>query len=105
MAKPPSAKANADASAGEQLELPTEAEAADAIVELTGLSELRAVRLGTCIKAIEAEHAGQVACTVAVEIGAGTSETQVDFFKDKKKWIAQPSVSQDELPFPDPKLL
>lgn len=81
-----------------------EAEAADAIVELTGLSELRAVKLGTCIKAVEPEHAGQVACTVAVEIGAGTSETQVDFFKDKNKWIAQPSVSQDELPFPDPKL-
>ena len=28
----------------------------------------------------------------------------MDFYKQGKKWKAQPSSSQDKLPFPDPKL-
>jgi hypothetical protein len=64
-------------------------------------------RLGTCVPAVKASQKGQIACTVAVIIGAGSSETQVDFYRDPEKpgrWIAEPSESQDRLPFPDPKL-
>ena len=62
------------------------------------------LKLGTCVPAVEAKHPGQVACTVALKIGAGSSETQADFYRRGNKWVAQPSSSQDKLPFPDPKL-
>lgn len=87
--------------------LPSAKEAKEAIVTLMGLTELRdamEVKLGTCIKAVKAEHSGQAACTVLVKIGSSSSETQADFYRDGKAWAAQPSVSQDELPFPDPAL-
>ncbi len=89
------------------LVLPDAKEATQAVSEMMALpKEVGAitVALGTCIPAVKAEHSGQVACTAAVKIGAGSSETQVDFYRTGKKWVAQPSVSQDKLPFPDPKL-
>ena len=91
----------------QSLVLPTIAEATDAIVDMlsdTDMSRPSKVKLGTCIAALEATHPGQVACTVAVTLGAATSENQMDFYKQGKVWKVQPSVSQDKLPFPDPKL-
>ena len=41
---------------------------------------------------------------MAVTLGAATSENQMDFYKQGKAWKVQPSMSQDKLPFPDPKL-
>lgn len=90
-----------------QLAVPNEQQAAAAIVELMSLGEIKAqvkAKLGTCIPAVDAKHAGQVACTVAVRIGAGTTETQADFYRSGATWVAQPSSSQDKLPFPDPAL-
>lgn len=88
------------------LALPTPKEATQAFIEMMDFPELATARLklGTCIPAVQAEYPDQVACTAAVTLGAGTSETQVDFYHDGSKWVAQPSNSQDQLPFPDPKL-
>lgn len=87
--------------------LPNATEAGRAIAEMFGDPALMrdvAVVLGTCIPAVDAEYPGQTACTVKVQSGAGSSETQADFYWDGERWIAQPSQSQDKLPFPDPKL-
>lgn len=87
--------------------LPSPQEAKQAIVKMMDMAAMQndiTVKLGTCIPAIQAKHAGQVACTLAVKLGAGTSETQADFYRAAGKWVAQPSVSQDKLPFPDPAL-
>lgn len=89
------------------LALPTVSEATEAIVDMlagTGLSRPYEVKLGTCVVAEDATHPGQVACTVAVTMGAAVNENQMDFYKEGNKWKAQPSMSQDKLPFPDPKL-
>ena len=88
----------------QNLVLPTESEASDAIVALMGIPKPSKLKLGTCIAAVDATYPGQVACTVSVTLGAATTETQMDFFHKGKKWEGQPSVSQDKLPFPDPKL-
>lgn len=92
----------------QELPRPSPEQATQAILEMMQLvDELggqASVKLGTCIPAVEAEHEGQIACTVAVVMGAGSSETQADFYRQGQKWVAQPSVSQDELPFPDPAL-
>ncbi len=37
-------------------------------------------------------------------MGATVNENQMDFYRQGKTWKAQPSMSQDKLPFPDPKL-
>ncbi|MEO8023110.1 hypothetical protein [Polaromonas sp.] len=86
--------------------LPNTKEATQAFLETMEMQEQREaeLKLGTCIPAVQAKHPGQVACTVALKIGAGTSETQADFYRKGNKWVAQPSASQDQLPFPDPKL-
>ena len=91
----------------EKLVLPSPQDARQAIVKMMGLEAMQndvTVKLGTCIAAVQAKHSGQVACTLAVKLGAGTSETQADFYRAGSKWLAQPSVSQDKLPFPDPAL-
>ena len=91
----------------QNLALPSIPEATDAIVDMfsgSGLSRPSKVKLGTCVAAEEATYPGQVACTVAVTMGAAVNENQLDFYKQGKKWKAQPSSSQDKLPFPDPKL-
>ena len=86
--------------------LPNTQEATQALLEMLDMQgqQNAEAKLGTCIPAVQAEHPGQVACTVAVKIGAGTSETQADFYRRGSQWVAQPSRSQDQLPFPDPKL-
>ena len=92
----------------EELPRPSPQKATQAILEMMQMTDELAgqasVKLGTCIPALEAEYEGQIACTVAVMMGAGSSETQADFYRQGEKWVAQPSVSQDELPFPDPAL-
>ena len=91
----------------QSLALPGIPEATDAIVEMfsgAGIPRPSKVQLGTCIPAVDAKYLGQAACTVAVTLGAAATQTQVDFYKKGKKWEAQPSSSQDKLPFPDPKL-
>lgn len=92
----------------QELPRPSPEQATQAILEMMQMADELAgqasVKLGTCIPALEAEHEGQIACTVAVVMGAGSSETQADFYRLGEKWVAQPSVSQDELPFPDPAL-
>ncbi|MFA1686052.1 hypothetical protein [Achromobacter dolens] len=91
----------------QNLALPTIPEATDAIVDMlagTGLSRPSEVKLGTCVAAEQASHPGQVACTVAVTMGAAVNENQMDFYRQGKTWKAQPSMSQDKQPFPDPKL-
>ncbi|MBB1625013.1 hypothetical protein [Achromobacter sp. UMC71] len=91
----------------QSLVLPTIPEATDAIVDMlegTGLSRPSKVKLGTCVAAEAATYPGQVACTVAVTMGAAVNENPMDFYKQGKTWKAQPSASQDKLPFPDPKL-
>lgn len=102
------AAAHAETSAPAELTLPNQQEATEAIVRMLDLGEMQGqvtTKLGTCIAALEAEHAGQVACTVAISIGAGTSETQADFYRSDATWQAQPSSSQEQLPFPDPALM
>lgn len=90
------------------LEKPTSEQAKSAMVKLMGdLLKDSKIRLGTCVPAAKATQKGLVACTVLVTLGAGSSETQADFYKDPKqsgRWVAQPSESQDLLPFPDPNL-
>lgn len=92
----------------DDLEKPTEEEATAAVGKLmtlpSDMMEHATVKLGTCIPALNPTHKGQIACTVAFVIGSSSSETQVDFYRDSDRWIAQPSQSQDQLPFPDPKL-
>ena len=98
-ANPPAAQAGTPA-------LPDTKEATQALLEMLDMKEYKnaEVKLGTCIPAVDAKYPGQVACTVALKIGAGSSETQADFYRRSGKWVAQPSTSQDKLPFPDPKL-
>ena len=87
--------------------LPDAAQAGAAIADMFGdpslIKDVNVV-LGTCIPALNAEHSGQTACTVKVVSNGGSSETQADFYWNGERWIAQPSQSQDKLPFPDPKL-
>jgi hypothetical protein len=66
----------------------------------------REVVLGTCIPtpAKYAKHKGQTSCAFLLKNAAGSSESQADFYKLDGEWVAEPSSSQDELPFPDPKL-
>jgi hypothetical protein len=66
----------------------------------------REVVLGTCIPtpAKYAKHKGQISCAFLLKNAAGSSESQADFYKLNGEWVAQPSSSQDQLPFPDPKL-
>lgn len=88
------------------LVLPDAKEATQAFLLMMEMQEYKTaeLKLGTCIPAVDAKYPGQIACTVALKIGAGSSETQADFYRRGNKWVAQPSSSQDKLPFPDPKL-
>jgi len=102
---PPTVSTAAPATAA-VLVLPDTKEATQAFLVMMEMQEYKnaELKLGTCIPAVDAKHPGQVACTVALKIGAGSSETQADFYRRGNKWVAQPSSSQDKLPFPDPKL-
>ena len=104
---PPAAPITAPAAAAATAPvLPDAKEATQAFLLMMDMQEYKnaVLKLGTCVPAVEAKHPGQVACTVALKIGAGSSETQADFYRRGNKWVAQPSSSQDKLPFPDPKL-
>ncbi len=91
------------------LTLPSADDAKAAIVTMFGDSALAAslkgghVKLGTCKKASKGQHPGEIACTVAVVMGAGSSETQANFYRAGGKWVATPT--EEDLPFPDPKLM
>jgi hypothetical protein len=62
--------------------------------------------IGTCIPtpAKYLQHKGQISCGFLIKNGAGSSESQADFYRTSEEWVAMPSSSQEELPFPDPKL-
>jgi hypothetical protein len=62
--------------------------------------------LGTCIPTPEKylQYKGQISCGFLLKNAAGSSESQADFYRTSEAWVAMPSSSQDELPFPDPKL-
>lgn len=104
---PATASAPASATApATALVLPDIKEATQAFLVMMEMQEYKnaELKLGTCVPAVDAKHPGQVACGVSLKIGAGTSATQADFYRRGNKWVAQPSSSQDQLPFPDPKL-
>ena len=106
-ANPPRGDTHAQAAANEKPTIPNEKQATAAIVKMfdgAGMTANMSVKLGTCIPAMDATHPGQVACTIAVKVGSTTSETQADFYRSGTAWVAQPSSSQDKLPFPDPAL-
>jgi hypothetical protein len=111
-----SACANAEQTAIEDVAIPTSkpptvSEAKKALGDLFGpdMAELMkgdSIVLGTCIStpAKYTPRTGQYSCTFLVKSPGGSSESQADFYLTKDGWVAQPSASQDELPFPDPKL-
>jgi hypothetical protein len=90
---------------------PTNSEAKKALDNMFGpevaeLMKNNSIVLGTCI-ATPAKYApriGQFSCTFLLKSPGGSSESQADFYLTKDGWVAQPSASQDELPFPDPAL-
>ena len=96
------------AAVAQPLTLPTAEEAKAAVIVMFGDPDLAAalkaghVKLGTCKKTSKAEHEGEIACTIAVAMGAGSSETQANFYRAGGKWVATPT--KEDLPFPDPKL-
>ncbi|MBY4713588.1 hypothetical protein [Burkholderia cepacia] len=74
-----------------------------AMQERFGLGDVM-VFLGSCIGAKNPTYPGQAACTVAIRSNGHGSETQADFHWNGKKWVAEPTQSQDLLPDPDPRL-
>ena len=95
-------------SIAQPLALPTADEAKAAVIVMFGDPDLAAalksghVKLGTCKKTSKPAHEGEIACTIAVAMGAGSSETQANFYRAGGKWVATPT--KEDLPFPDPKL-
>ncbi|KWB23317.1 hypothetical protein WL32_11015 [Burkholderia cepacia] len=49
-------------------------------------------------------YPGQAACTAVIYSNGHGTETQADFHWNGKKWAAEPTQSQDLLPYPDPRL-
>jgi hypothetical protein len=82
----------------------TNGQATKAIRELMGMPGIQVV-LGTCKPALKPTFPDQTACTLDAVSPAGTSETQADFHWSGKEWVAEPSDSQEILPFPDPVLM
>ena len=74
-----------------------------AMQERFGLGDVL-VFLGSCIGAKNPTYPGQAACTAVIYSNGHGSETQADFHWNGKKWVAEPTASQDLLPHPDPKL-
>jgi hypothetical protein len=91
---------------------PNAAEAKQAIATMFGegageMIKAHEIVLGTCI-ATPAKYKpkpGQFSCTFLLKSPGGTSESKVDFYFKNKAWVAQPSSTDEELPFPDPKLM
>ena len=74
-----------------------------AMQERFGLGDVM-VFLGSCIGAKNPTYPGQAACTMAIRSNGHGSETQADFHWNGEKWVAEPTASQDLLPYPDPRL-
>jgi len=91
------------------LVLPTPEEAKGAVMrmfddpQMTKMMATGRVVIGTCKPASKAAHEGEIACTLAVVMGAGSSETQANFYRSGGQWTATPTT--ETLPFPDPKLI
>ena len=90
------------------LVIPTPEEAKGAVVRmfdepvLTKAMQRGEVKIGTCKKTTKATHDGEVSCNVLVVTGAASSETQANLYRQGTTWVATPS--EEDLPFPDPKL-
>lgn len=100
----------------DELQRPTVLEAKAAIANMFGGSMYESILkgdiiLGTCILT-PLEYAtknDQISCTFRLKSPGGSSDSQADFYLSKKlfadpEWIATPSSSQEQLPFPDPLL-
>ena len=61
------------------------------------------VKIGTCRKVFPTQRDNEIACTFAFVAGAGSSESQANFYRDNGKWVATPTT--EKLPFPDPALM
>lgn len=98
----------ADVVAAQSLTIPSPEEAKGAVIRMLDdpdLAKMLAaghVAIGTCKPTTKPAHAGEIACTIAVVMGAGSSETQANFYSTDGKWTATPT--SEKLPFPDPKL-
>ncbi len=98
----------ADMSAAQSLTIPSTEEAKGAVIrmfddpDITKMLATGHVVIGTCKPTAKPVHAGEIACTIAVVMGAGSSETQANFYRVDGKWTATPT--SEDLPFPDPKL-
>lgn len=96
------------APAAQPLAVPTPEEAKAAIITMfdepgmTKSLQAGRVGIGTCKKSSKPEHAGEVACTILLVAGAASTETQASFYRERGKWVAGPT--DEDLPFPDPKL-
>jgi hypothetical protein len=94
--------------AAQALTIPSPEEAKGAVIQMFNdpdLAKMLAaghVVIGTCKPTTKPAHAGEIACTIAVVMGAGSSETQANFYRAAGKWAATPT--SEDLPFPDPKL-
>ncbi len=64
------------------------------------------ITLGRCIvtPAKYQPLPGQYSCTFLLLSPGGSSESRADFILTRQGWEAQPSATEDELPFPDPAL-
>lgn len=93
----------------DELKQPSPDEARDAVAKLFGdpaiekVMKAGSVKLGTCLPMKQPPHPGQISCTFAMVSGAGSSESQADFYPAGRGWVAAPTDNPD-LPFPDPKL-
>lgn len=90
---------------------PTPEQAHQAIASMfgEGIAEKMAndrVQLGTCIRtpARYAPAPSQYTCTFALLSPGGSSESRADFIPVRQGWRAEPSLTEGELPFPDPAL-
>ncbi len=98
----------ADMAAAQSLTIPSPEEAKGAVIRMfddPAVAKMLAtghVVIGTCKPTTKPAHANEVACTIAVVMGAGSSETQANFYRTDGKWTATPT--SEDLPFPDPKL-
>lgn len=90
---------------------PTPEEALQAIAAMYGGSVAdmiaqQRLQLGTCIRtpAQYQPAESQYTCTFALLSPGGSSESRADFIPTKQGWSASPSMTDTELPFPDPAL-
>lgn len=87
---------------------PDQASAQQAIIDMLGPAGKRLLQggrmvLGTCLPtpARFSPQPGQFSCTFLLKSPGGSSESQADFYYGESGWVAQPSMAQEILPFPD----